>query len=83
MPRTRPTKKPRLKACRKCGALAPGDAKICPYCGASEFTTNWEGMIIILDPESSVLARELGIEKPAMFAIKVAGRVVKRRALQA
>ncbi len=79
MPRARPpSKKPRLKACRKCGALVPLEEKICPVCGSTEFSEDWEGMIIVIDPELSELAREIGIEKPAIYAIKVAGRVIKR-----
>jgi len=79
MPRGRPpSKKPRLKACRKCGALVTLDTRVCPNCGSTEFTENWEGMIIIEYPELSLLAKELNIDKPGIFAIKVAGRVVKR-----
>ena len=80
MPRGRaPSKKPKLKACKKCGALVTVDTNICPVCGSTDFTTNWEGMIVIIDPEHSELARELNITSPGIFAIRVAGRVVKRR----
>lgn len=74
-----PSKKPKLKACKKCGALVSSDANVCPVCGSTEFTTNWEGMVIIIDPERSELARELMITKAGAYAIRVAGRVVKRR----
>jgi len=74
-----PSKKPKLKACKKCGALVQNDVNVCPVCGSTEFTTNWEGMVIIMDPQSSELAKELSIPNPGMFAIRVAGRVVKRR----
>ena len=69
--------KPKLKACRNCGALVPKDANVCPICGSTSFTEAWEGMVIIIDPES-LLAKELKIEKPGMYAIKVAGRIVRR-----
>lgn len=74
-----PSKKPKLKACKKCGALVQGDTNVCPVCGSTDFTTNWEGMVIIINPSSSSLARELSITSPGIFAIRVAGRVVKRR----
>ncbi len=81
MPRGRqPSKRPKLKACRKCGALVDSKVNVCPICGSTEFTDNWEGMIIILDPSHSELAKELQIEKPGLYAIRVAGRVVKRTA---
>ncbi|MEB3773726.1 MAG: DNA-directed RNA polymerase, subunit E'' [Desulfurococcales archaeon] len=70
--------KPKLKACRNCGALVPRDVNVCPVCGGTSFTEAWEGMIVILD-ESSLLARKLGISKPGMYALKVSGRVVKGR----
>jgi len=73
-----PSKKPRLKACRKCGALVPLDERVCPVCGSTEFSEDWEGMVIIVDPENSELAKEIGLERPGVFAIKVAGRIVKR-----
>lgn len=73
-----PSRKPSLKACRRCGALVPLDAKVCPVCGSTEFTDNWEGMIIITDPEQSEIAKALKIDKPGMFAIRIGGRVVKR-----
>jgi len=73
-----PSKKPRLKACRKCGALVPLNERVCPVCGSTEFSEDWEGMVIIVDPENSELAKEIGLERPGIFAIKVAGRIVKR-----
>ena len=79
MPRSRPpSKKPKLKACRKCGALVDPKVNVCPFCGSTEFTDNWEGMIVITDTSTSSLAKELGIDKPGIYAIRVAGRVVKR-----
>ncbi len=79
MPRQRPpTKKPRLKACRRCGALVPLEERVCPICGSTEFSEDWEGMVIIVDPEKSLLASEIGITRPGMYAIRVAGRVVRR-----
>lgn len=74
-----PSKRPKLKACRRCGALVQGDVNICPVCGSTEFTTNWEGMVVIVDPEKSELAGEISAKTPGVFAIRVAGRIVKRR----
>ena len=79
MPRARPpSKRPRMKACKKCGALVDSSTNICPVCGSTEFTDNWEGIIVILDPSISELAKELGIEKAGLYAIRVAGRTIKR-----
>jgi len=72
----RPSRLPPLKACRQCGALVPREAKLCPHCGSTEFTDSWEGMIIVLDPEASMLARELGFKERMVKAIIVARKVV-------
>ncbi len=79
MPRARPpSKKPKLKACKRCGALVNLNSNVCPVCGSTEFTDNWEGMIVITNPQGSELAKELGLETPGIYAIRVAGRVIKR-----
>lgn len=74
--RRRPVRRPRLKACRVCGALNRVDSPTCVNCGSAQFTEDWEGMLIILDPEASELGEAMGLSKPMMFAIRVAGRVV-------
>jgi len=62
-----------FKACRNCGALVKRDAEVCPVCGGSTFTDDWEGMVIILDPKESFVAKVLGKEKAYIYAIKVGG----------
>ncbi len=60
-----------FKACIKCKMLVPPDTKVCPNCGGRDFTTDWEGAVVIIDPEKSQVARTLGITKPGIYAIKV------------
>ncbi|OYT61472.1 MAG: DNA-directed RNA polymerase subunit E'' [Thermofilum sp. ex4484_15] len=48
----------------------PSSAEKCPYCGSTEVTNDWSGMIIILDKSSSV-AEKLGIQGEGKYAIKV------------
>jgi DNA-directed RNA polymerase subunit E" len=73
----RRTRKPIFKACKKCGGLVPLDAKSCPYCGSTSFTEDWEGMIIIIDPGKSLVAKMINrSDKPGVYAIKVGGKVV-------
>ncbi|MCD6301436.1 MAG: DNA-directed RNA polymerase, subunit E'' [Staphylothermus sp.] len=67
-----PTRGKPFKACRKCKALVNKETNVCPVCGSSDFTDEWEGMVIILDPENSEIAKMLGITKPGRYAIKVA-----------
>jgi len=61
-----------FKACRRCKALVDRNTEICPVCGSRDFSDEWEGVLIIIDPLRSDLAKMLGIEKPGRYAIKVA-----------
>ncbi len=68
MPRTK--KSTPYKACLKCKYLVQPDVEVCPNCGAREFTFEWDGAVIIMDPKTSELARLLGYDKPGKYAIK-------------
>ena len=61
-----PTKE---KACRNCKRITTGN--VCDNCGSSNLTTNFSGLIIILNPEESEIARELGMRKPGYYAVRV------------
>jgi len=62
---------PGYKACRNCKAVIPESEPACPYCGGKDFTDEWYGLIIVIDPEKSCLAKRLGINRKGMFAIDV------------
>lgn len=59
-----------FKACRKCKRLVPSSSEKCPYCGSSEITSDWSGMIIIID-RSSLVAERLELEEEGKYAIRV------------
>ena len=44
---------------------------MCDNCGSTNLTTNFSGLIIILDPERSEIAKELGMRKPGPYAVRV------------
>ncbi|MEM0153059.1 MAG: transcription elongation factor subunit Spt4 [Ignisphaera sp.] len=60
-----------FKACIRCKALLQPDVQKCPVCGSAEFTNEWSGMVIIVDPEKSDVAKLLGIKTPGRYALKV------------
>lgn len=60
-----------FKACRKCRSLVDKKVEICPVCGSREFTEEWEGVIIVIDPAKSFVAKELGLGGPGRYAIRV------------
>jgi len=68
MPRSR---KPKRKACLKCKAIVPYDAKKCPVCGSTQFTEDFEGVLIIIKPDKSEIAKVAGIDKEGKFAVRL------------
>jgi len=56
-------------ACRRCRTLT--NEKVCPNCGNTEFSNEWSGLIIVLNPAKSQVAKTLGITKPGRYALKV------------
>jgi DNA-directed RNA polymerase subunit E" len=46
-------------ACRKCKCVTIG--KICPACKSSDLTPDWQGIVIVANPEESRIAKTLKI----------------------
>ncbi|RFA93537.1 transcription elongation factor subunit Spt4 [Pyrobaculum aerophilum] len=59
------------KACKRCKTVVPEDAKQCPNCGSEEFVFKWRGMIVVIDPQKSCIAKRLGLEKPGIYALEL------------
>ncbi|MEM0020762.1 MAG: transcription elongation factor subunit Spt4 [Fervidicoccaceae archaeon] len=59
------------KACVRCKLLVDPKVEVCPNCGSKEFSNDWEGMIIVIDPEKSAVAHIIGTRVPGRYAIKV------------
>ena len=59
---------PREMACRKCKFITIG--KVCPACKSSDLTRDWNGMILVVDPVNSQIAKTLGITEKGKYAIK-------------
>ena len=57
------------KACRVCRAITT--AERCPLCGSYSLSQDFEGFVIVLDPENSKIAKEMDIKKPGLYAVKV------------
>ena len=69
--RSPPSSSRAFKACKNCKYLVPIHETQCPNCGSTEFVEEWTGMIIILSPEKSRVAKALGITKPGRFALQL------------
>ena len=57
------------KVCKRCKMFVEADE--CPTCQTSSFTQTWQGRLIITDPENSLIAKNVGIQKKGEYAIKV------------
>ncbi len=59
----------REMACRKCKFVTTG--KVCPSCKSSDLTPDWNGIVLVVDPETSNIASTLGITGKGKYALKV------------
>ena len=57
------------KACRQCRTVYEGTK--CPNCGSTESIDSFKGKIVVLNPEESEIAKELGIDKKGTFAARL------------
>jgi DNA-directed RNA polymerase subunit E" len=57
-----------LKACRNCHSIT--DQPKCPRCGG-EVSREWQGYIVVIDPERSDIARKMGIQAAGRYALRV------------
>lgn len=57
------------KVCKLCRMFV--EAEECPTCKSSNFSTNWQGRVFIIDPEKSRVAKEVGYTAQGEYAIKV------------
>ncbi len=57
------------KACRECKILSNED--VCPICKKSTMSANWQGYVIILNPENSEIAKKLEIKARGRYALRV------------
>ncbi len=57
------------KACKNCRYITTEDK--CPVCGSKDLTRKWEGYILIINPEESEIAKEIGAKIPGKYAQKI------------
>lgn len=57
------------KVCRECHRITL--SQVCSVCGSSDISSDWSGLVIIIDPKRSKIAEKIGIEMPDKYALKV------------
>ena len=63
-------------ACGECNRILPdpenkNDVVQCKHCPNAPVTTDWQGYVIILNPERSEVAARLNVTSPGTYALKV------------
>jgi len=57
------------KACLSCHFLTTGN--VCPNCKSTNLSTDWTGIVIVLDPERSEVGKRIGARMRGRYAVKV------------
>ena len=62
--------------CAECSVILPDPEKKndIPQCNrfpSAQVTTDWQGYVIIMDPERSEIAKRLNVDRPGKYALKV------------
>lgn len=57
------------KICKNCKAFMKGDN--CPVCNSNQFTTSFQGRVMVIDANKSLVAQKLGITVKGEYALKI------------
>ncbi len=57
------------RACRNCRLLIYGS--VCPNCKSTSLTDDYSGLLIVIDPEKSEIAKKAEITKSGRYTLKV------------
>jgi len=57
------------KACRECHLLSTGST--CPKCKTATMSDDYSGLVIIFDPEVSLIAKAMNIKEKGRYASRV------------
>ena len=57
------------KACKNCRYISNGS--VCPNCKSTNLSDDWTGLVIVVDPERSDIAKKMRIKAPGRYAVRV------------
>ena len=57
------------KACKNCKFISNGP--VCPNCKSTNLSDDWSGLVVIMDPPSSEVAKRMGITAQGRYALRV------------
>ncbi|RLG72751.1 MAG: DNA-directed RNA polymerase subunit E'' [Methanobacteriota archaeon] len=60
----------KTQACRNCHMVV--SKGVCPLCkSTSSLSDEWSGLVVIIDPKTSLIAKKLNINVPGTYALRV------------
>lgn len=57
------------KACANCHFLTKEN--VCPKCRSTSLSDDYNGLVIVFDPEGSAIAKTMNIKEKGRFALRV------------
>jgi DNA-directed RNA polymerase subunit E" len=57
------------KACTNCHFLTKEN--VCPKCRSTSLSDDYNGLVIVFDPEGSAIAKTMNIKEKGRFALRV------------
>ena len=57
------------RACRNCHAIT--DGTVCPECKSTDLSDDFSGIVVVLDPDRSRIAKLMGIKKKGRYAVRI------------
>jgi DNA-directed RNA polymerase subunit E" len=58
-----------MRACRHCKNI--NAETVCPVCKNTEFSDDYSGLLVVVDPENSILAEKLDTKEEGNYALKI------------
>jgi DNA-directed RNA polymerase subunit E" len=63
-------------ACSECNLILPDpedkkEIPQCPYSPTAPVSNDWQGLVIIMNPETSEVGKRMGVTRPGSYALKV------------
>jgi DNA-directed RNA polymerase subunit E" len=57
------------RACANCHFITKEN--VCPRCKSTSFSDDYSGIVIMFDPQTSAIAKAMGIKEKGRYALKV------------
>jgi DNA-directed RNA polymerase subunit E" len=57
------------KACKNCRYISGGP--VCPNCKSTNLSEDWSGLVVIVDANTSDVAKRMGITAAGRYALRV------------